>query len=74
VLSERFSDGKAGLSKALLQPVRESAFEPAGQLAAEVENLHQTFVRDLHDPLVGALDRRGAIRKDIAAFRAANQR
>jgi hypothetical protein len=72
VLSERFGDGKAGLSKALLQPVRESALQPAGQLAAEVENLHQVFVRDLHDPLVGALDRRSAIRKEIEAYRAAN--
>ena len=73
VLDERFSGGEGGLGKTLLQPVRESAFAPAEQLAGQVETLHQTFIRDLHDPVVGALDRRTALRKDIQAYRAANQ-
>jgi len=72
VLGEKLGTGKAGLSKTVLQPVRENAFAPAEQLVAQVENLHQTYVRDLHDPLVGALDRRNALRQEIAAFRAAN--
>ncbi len=72
VLGEKLGEGKAGLSKTVLQPVRETAFAPAEQLVAQVETLHQTYVRDLHDPLVGALDRRNAVRQDIAAYRAAN--
>jgi hypothetical protein len=73
VLKERFSAGEAGLQKSLLQPVRESAFAPAEQLAAQVEALHRSYVSDLHDPVVGALDQRQAAREEIRAYRAANQ-
>lgn len=71
-LGEQFGNGKAGLAKTVLQPVRDNALAPAEQLASQVETLHQSFINDLHDPLVGALDRRNAIRKEIEAFRAAN--
>jgi hypothetical protein len=71
VLSEQFGEGKAGLGKAVFQPVRDGAFAPAEQLAGQVNTLHDSYVRDLHDPLVGVIDRRAAVRKQIADFRAA---
>jgi hypothetical protein len=70
-LAQQFGEGREGLSKAVLQPVRDNAFTPAEQLAGQVNALHDSYVRDLHDPLVGAVDRRNAIRKEIAAYRAA---
>jgi hypothetical protein len=71
VLVEQFGEGKAGLSKAVLQPVRDNAFAPAEQMAGQVNTLHDSYIRDLHDPLVGVVDRRAAVRKQIADFRAA---
>ncbi|MBI3362760.1 MAG: hypothetical protein HY023_16795 [Chloroflexi bacterium] len=73
VMGAPFAQDANGLGQRLLRPIRERAFDPAEQLGAQLQTLYDSFVNNLHDPVVGLLDQRAAIRKEIGAFREANQ-
>jgi hypothetical protein len=68
-----YSDTEKGLSKAMLKPIREKAFDSSDKLSAQVTATAQTFVNDLHIPATAALDKRAAKRKEIATFRDTNK-
>jgi len=71
--ADPYSDTDKGLGKSMLKPIREKAFDPSDRLGAQVKTVADSFLDDLHIPATAALDKRAAIKKEIATFREANK-
>ncbi|MBI3241898.1 MAG: hypothetical protein HYZ49_06345 [Chloroflexi bacterium] len=73
IFNEPFGTSERGLSKSLLQPVREKALAPSEKLGAQVTATNDVYVKDLHVPASVALTQRAQLRKEIADFREKNK-
>ena len=71
--NEPFGASERGLSKTLLQPVREKAFAPSEKLGSQVKTANDAYLKDLHIPASVALSLRAQLKKEIADFREANK-
>lgn len=72
-LAEPFGTNEKSLSRALLQPVREKAFTASEKLVVQSKTLSNTYLRQLQDPALLAINARTEVWKEIKAFREAKQ-
>ncbi len=72
-LSEPFGTNEKSLSRALLQPVREKTFTASEKLVVHSKALSETYLHQLQDPTLTAIDARTEVWKEIKTFREANQ-
>lgn len=68
-LSPHFSDGPANLKVKVLDPVRTTGLQPAGDLVNSVSQTDASYQSALAQPLKGAIDQRAAIRQQLQAAR-----
>jgi hypothetical protein len=71
-ISHYVDDGPRGWKQAMVAPIRTNTLAPADQVLAAVSGLGETFKTSLSDPTTAALQRRQALRDQIAAFRTAH--
>ena len=71
-ISPRVTEGAQHWKHTLVEPVREQALAPTGELLNRLTETNTTFANSLHAPVQTALDQRAALRQQIAAFRAAH--
>ncbi len=57
----------------MLQPVREKAFAASEKLVVQSKTLSNTYVHQLQDPALLAINARTEVWKEIKTFREANQ-
>lgn len=71
-LAEPFNTSERGLTRTLLQPVREKALVPAEKLVGQVRSANDIYRRDLHEPVSAALTQRAEVWREIMAYLEAN--
>ena len=71
-ISRYVDDGPQSWKQALIAPLRLNTLTPAGDVLAGVVGATDTFKTSLHEPATAALQRRQALRDQIANFRAAH--
>lgn len=69
-ISRYVDDGAQGWRQAMITPIRNNTLAPADQVLVAVSGASQTFKTSLNDPAVAALQKRQALRDQIASFRA----